>query len=227
MNTYWIKNEIIEKIEFPQHPYFCAIASCCTVTNTLLKKNYTQADLHLLYGIGRKSKLNVPLKFDFFIQSLDTKKPVGMGISNWDIIRLFNSIMLDNNSTPHSAILTGKNFAQTILNGNYNNIQDWLRKENNQIIIHLRNHYVVYAGAYSIRNKLEYIICGDSSKGKGPIRSLNLMELVKLSNKNDKYNRYGFIFLSNKKIPFKKIFNNFLPEMEPKESANLERFDYI
>ena len=76
MNNHWIKHDTIEKIEFPQHPYFCAIASCCTVANVLLKKNYTQADLHSLYGIGRKSKLNVPLKFDFSIQSLKDKKPL-------------------------------------------------------------------------------------------------------------------------------------------------------
>ena len=224
MNKHWIKYEIIEKIEFPQHPYFCAIASCCAVANALLKKKYTQADLHSLYGIGSKSKLNVPLKFDFSTKRLNGKNPVGKGISNWDIIRLFNSIMLDNKSTPHSALLTGKNFAQIIINGNYRNIQDWLRKENNQVIIHLHNHYVVYAGGYSNGSGLEYIICGDSSKGKGPIRSVDLAELIKLSNKKDKYNRYGFIFLSNKKIPLKKIFNISLPEMQPKESANLERF---
>jgi len=226
MKSCWIKPGVIEHLIFPQYPYFCGIAACGCVANTLLDIHLTQIDLHAAYGIGNKCKMKIPLAYDFSDGNFDQFEPRGMGISNWDIIRLFNAILLDKGSTPYSALLTGKDLVSEIENGRYGSLEKWLQGQGNHAVIHLEDHYVTYAGAIST-GESDFIVCADSSKFKGPLNSLNLNDLIALAASDGTYNRYGFILLSDQEIPLKQLFKHVTADMRPKESEDCQRFDRI
>jgi hypothetical protein len=224
MDSLWIKNEIFDRLIFPQYPYFCGIASCCTVSNTILNLNYTQEDLHHKYGVGTLTKLNIP-KNDILVDITKyTKSNISLGFSNWDIIRLFNSLMLDNKIIPYSALLTGKVFVDVVNKLDINLFNNWLKLKNNNIIIHLENHFVIYAGYYRTSSNSSYIICADSSKKKGPLNTINYSDLILLCNSENE--KYGFILLSDAKISLIDTLHESKNNMLPIESIDRHRFVY-
>jgi hypothetical protein len=205
---------------FPQLPSFCGIASCIGVINAMLNTAVTQQELHERYGIGAFTKL--PLKTDSPLENLALLSRTGSGFSNWDLIRLVNAVCLDAGKTPYSAILCGQDFVREIGSRGLADLIKWLSKDCNQVIIHIKNHYLVLSGVYKNRITNDYyFIMANSSKTHGPCSSMGLNDLLSLAKIDP---RYGMVFFSLENIP-QALFNLWTPEMLPIESRNLTRFD--
>jgi hypothetical protein len=222
-----MKNEAVTSLMFPQYPNFCGVASCGGAANAILHIDLSQEDLHHTYGIGKYTKLKIPIGFNFAKDSFKDYQKIGMGMSNWDIVRLFNAIMLDHDKTPYSLVLAGQDFVREMKADNFANLNDWLQQEGNQAVVHIVDHYVLFAGSYEDEKSRKYMVCADPSGSKGPVNSLPLSELITLASKDRKYGRYGMILLSDTEIPSEALFSEVNENMFPKESTTRERFSRI
>lgn len=221
MRNFWLKEEAIRHAVFPQLPSFCAVAVCCGALNALLGTSLTQVQMHELYGVGEWTKLHLPpgqLPPD--LKSLPRS---GRGMSNWDVIRLFNAAMLDAGREPHAAVLCGRDFVrETADEPNLRRLFEWARQPSNQVVVHLMNHYALIAGLLRPEpGKGPYLVLADSSITKGPLRSLLLAEVRGLAAGDE---RYGWILFSDRLIP-EDLFSLWTESMRPSEVRRRERFE--
>jgi hypothetical protein len=219
----WIKERTIKNVCYPQYPSFCGVASCTGVLNSLLGLSVSQEILHENYGVGAITKL--PLTTHSALESLDEMPRQGLGMSNWDLIRLFNAYCLDQGKRPWTSILCGQDFIREMANKeSRGKILNWVQEESCQAIIHLPNHYVVLAGLLTVNGEDDlHFIQADSATTKGPISSSSLANLQSLAQGDP---RYGLVLFSLSPIP-EGLFSEWSEEMLPKESRELERFDRI
>lgn len=224
MTTFWTKDETIKAVVYPQLPSFCGVAACCGAANALLGTVLTQEDLHERYGIGERTKLRLPpgggLPGD-----LASRPRKGRGMSNWDLIRLFNSILLDAGRDPHAAVLCGADFLrETADEAELQRILEWAGLPSSQAVVHIVNHYALFAGLFRPRQEsVSYLILADSATRKGPLRSLPLAEVQGLAAGDE---RYGWLLLSDRPIP-RDVFRLWSESMLPREVRRKERFERI
>ena len=216
---FMFKPATLAKVCFPQLPSFCGIASCLCVCNALLGSHLSQQDMHRQYGVGALTKL--PLKVDSPLDNLETMSRDGMGLSNWDVIRLFNTICLDAGATPASALLCGLDFIREAGEGPNDALLRWFSKDCNQAIIHIKNHYMVCAGIIESAITHQYsLIAANSSRNYGPCSSFGWQELQKLAQSDS---RYGLILMSLEPLP-RTLFDQWSQTMLPLESTDFMRF---
>lgn len=215
----WLKTKVLEYCIFPQLPSFCGIAACCGALSCVLNRQITEQVLHEQYQVGLYTKLRAPATSspdDF--ASLPRSGP---GFSNWDIIRLFNAVLLDAGKQPAAVVLCGKDFIRETEEPNGpQQILDWLRDNSCHAIVHTINHYTLVAGAFQNSNEDIYLLLADSAKRFGPLRSLALSHITTLARADE---RYGFVLVSDKPIP-KKLFREWTGAMTPPEVTGQQRF---
>lgn len=221
MTTFWIKDETVKAVVYPQLPSFCGVAACCGAANALLGQTLTQERLHERYGIGERTKLQLPpgaLPGD-----LGSRPRQGRGMSNWDLIRLFNSILLDAGREPYATVLCGADFLrETADEADLQRILEWGGLPSSQIIVHIVNHYALLAGQLRpYPGVASYLILADSATRKGPLRSLPLAEVQDLAARDE---RYGWLLLSDRPIP-RDLFRLWTESMLPSEVRKKERFE--
>ena len=223
VNPVWVKSAVLEYAVFPQWPSFCGVAACCGALGAILRKPVTQQQLHERYQIGLYTKLKAPPESD--PKTFASRKRSGKGFSNWDAIRLCNAVLLDAGREPSATILCGQDFVrETAAQEGRRALLDWLRGDGGQAIIHLRNHYVLLAGAFesSLNGGLSLLLA-DSSKRFGPLRSLAVGELAALAKADE---RYGFVLVSDRGIP-QSLFRTWTSAMVPPEVSERQRFARI
>ncbi|RRS08609.1 hypothetical protein EAG18_11475 [Pseudoalteromonas sp. J010] len=178
----------------PQYKNFCGICSLIAVVNTLFDDEFTQDSFHQQFNAGFYTKRKVSDSADPATENMALVDPKGM--SNFDIIRLFNSVCKTNKVAPFSALLTGDMLAQIAAS----DIANWLTQKENFIIYHCVGHYKVVAG-YTASQTGHYWIMADSKRHGdiSPIQSLSHQAVTALANTSQKY---GFILLSTKPIDF-------------------------
>ncbi|PCK33285.1 hypothetical protein [Pseudoalteromonas piscicida] len=178
----------------PQYKNFCGICSLIAVVNTLFDESFTQDAFHQQFNAGFYTKRKVSSSANPAKEDLALVDPKGM--SNFDIIRLFNSVCASKAITPYSALITGDMLA-TIPAAD---IANWLAAEGNFIIYHCVGHYKTLAG-YTASKTGHYWIAADS-KSHGdiaPIHSIQHQAAIELATTSEKY---GFILLSTTPIAF-------------------------
>src|SRR5262249_38311009 len=142
MMDFWLKEEAIREVVFPQLPSFCAVAVCCGVLNALLGSSLTQEGLHELYAVGERTKLHLPQ--GQLPEDLKSRPRWGRGMSNWAVVRLFNSGVLDAGREPYAAILCGADFVrETADEAGLQRLLAWTRQPSNQAVVHVVNHYAL------------------------------------------------------------------------------------
>ncbi len=221
MTDFWIKEEALRHAVFPQLPSFCAVAVCGSAVNALLGTALTQERLHEIYGVGERTKLQLPpgqLPAD--LRSLPRS---GWGMSNWDLIRLFNAVMEDAGREPHAAVLCGADFVrETAAEAGLQRLLEWARLPTSQAVVHVVSHYALLAGLLrSGPERAPYLVLADSSIRKGPLRSLPLAEVRELAARDE---RYGWILLSDRPIP-EDLFSRRTASMLPAEVTLRQRFE--
>jgi hypothetical protein len=221
MAVSWTKPEVVTHAIYPQLPSFCAVAACAGAANALLGTDHDQRWFHEVYAAGAHTRLRLPpgpLPGD-----LDAWPRSGPGIGNWDLIRLFNSVMLDAGKEPHSALLCGADFVREAAgDAVLERLLEWARLPSSQVVVHLARHYVLLAGLVHRHAGADvHLVVADSAPGKGPIRSLPLAEVRELAERDP---RYGWILLADRPLP-ERLFSRWSDEMLPPEVRQRERFE--
>lgn len=218
-----LKPNVFEYLIFPQLPSFCGIAACCGALGSILHRQVTENELHATYGVGLYTKLRAPA--DYPSDKFASLPRSGKGFSNWDVIRLLNAVLLDNSKGPETVILCGEDFVREVSNPDqFDNILDWLQDNSCHAIVHIVDHYALFAGTLQLPKTGEvYLLLADSSTRTGPLRSLALSEIADLARGDD---RYGFILVSDKPIP-RSLFELWTDPMTPPEIIEKKRFARI
>lgn len=178
----------------PQYKNFCGICSVITICNTLFKISLTQKEAHQKYNAGYYTKRRLNHGSCPETEQLELVNPLGM--SNFDVIRLFNSISINAGFEPNSALLTGL----TLSDIDIESFLDWLTSDNNNAVIHIKGHYVSLMGFLLNETGLFWIVLDSKRKGEvSPISTIPHSKIINLSKESDKY---GFILLSDTKIDF-------------------------
>jgi hypothetical protein len=221
--NWWLKRNVLEYSVFPQLPSFCGVAACCGAIGSIIGRQFTEQMLHANYQVGRYTKLRAPAGCS--TEDFATLPRGGPGFSNWDVIRLCNSVLLDEGKTPAAAVLCGKDFVrETAAGDRVDRILNWLRDDSCHAIVHTIDHYTLAAGAYqSPTAEGTYLLLADSAKLTGPVRSLALSKLRKLAEQDE---RYGFVLVSDKAIPTS-LFQIWTSSMLPPEVTEQQRFARI
>lgn len=219
----WLKPRVFEYAIFPQLPSFCGVAACCGALGAILDKRITEQSVHQRYQVGLYTKLQAPATCS--PDEFAGRPRVGLGFSNWDVIRLFNAVMLDEGRGPGSAVLCGADFVrETAHPRSVERLLDWLQDDECQAIVHTVHHYTLIAAA--IRPAAEadtYLVLSDSGARSGPARSMPLSKLRSLTERDE---RYGLVLLSDKPIPHT-LFDSWTTAMTPPEATGQERFARI
>ena len=222
-NRFWLKTNLLEYSIFPQLPSFCGVAACCGALSCILTKQITEQMLHEQYQVGLYTKLRAPTSCapDKFA---DLPR-VGLGFSNWDVVRLFNAVLLDEGREPAAVVLCGNDLVRETEDSNQlKQILDWLRDDHCHVIVHTLNHYTLVAGVFhDFLSDDVYLLLADSATRSGPLRSLPLSDLATLCRRDD---RYGFILVSDRTIPHT-LFRNWTSAMNPPEVTEKQRFARI
>ncbi|MEN3333951.1 MAG: hypothetical protein V7641_3316 [Blastocatellia bacterium] len=222
-NRVWIKGAALTYAVFPQWPSFCGVATCCGALGSILQKPVTQQELQRRYQVGLYTKLHASAVCD--PNTFAKRQRSGKGFSNWDAIRLCNAVLLDEGREPAATVFCGQDFVRESAQPECRReLLDWLRHDSCQALIHLQNHYVLFAGAHesSVDGSLSLLVA-DSSKRSGPLRSLALAELSSLANADE---RYGFVLISDRDIP-RTLFRTWTSAMMPPEVSERRRFARI
>ncbi|HLT39551.1 MAG TPA: hypothetical protein VK034_24875 [Enhygromyxa sp.] len=169
----FIKTDVLAAGIYPQLPYFCGASSVLAVLRCATGEHLDEHDLHRRYGIDpsiRKER----------------------GMSNWDIIRLFNAGLLDAGRTPHTLLLCGNDYVRKHWIADQR-FREWMKATGNYGIVHLRGHYAAVAGVYEDSQGDWHFVLVDSGRRRGPVRSINHSQLHDLASADA---RYGVILLS-------------------------------
>ena len=220
---FWLKANVLDYSIFPQLPSFCAIAACCGALSCILDRQITEEMLHARYGVGLYTKLNAPATCA--PETFASLPRTGLGFSNWDVIRLCNSVLLDEGKKPATALLCGEDLVRETadLKGRQR-LFEWLQHDACQVIIHTVNHYTLVAGASRLPlNGDHYLLVADSARRSGPLRSLALSDLITLAREDA---RYGFTLVSDSTIP-PDLFSIWTSAMTPPEVIEQQRFARI
>jgi hypothetical protein len=219
----WLKAGVLEYSIFPQLPSFCGVAAGCGAIGCILNRRITEEMLHAQYQIGLHTKLHAPAsctpdKFAGLQRS-------GPGFSNWDVIRLFNTVLLDEGKQPAAVLLCGEDFVREVgERSQRQEILDWLRDDSCHAVVHTVNHYTLVAGVYETApNRDLYLLVADSAIRSGPLRSLALSDLLTLAQQDE---RYGFVLVSDKPVPAT-LFGKWTRQMLPPEVTEQQRFARI
>ncbi len=191
MTQRYIDLNLFNQSIFPQYKNFCGVCSIIAVVNSELNTNYTQDSLHQAYKAGSFTKRQVSHEADPSSEDLTLVDPKGM--SNFDIIRIFNSVMLDHQHRPYSALLTGKNFTSVPTEV----LCDWFKQTGNYLIFHTQNHYFPIIGFVQNKQAIHWVRSDSSYQTNQPVFSTlhdKFQQTAALSNK------YGFILLSSSPI---------------------------
>ena len=220
---FWLKTNVLEYSIFPQLPSFCAIAACCGALSCILERQITEEMLHSRYGVGLYTKLNAPATCS--PENFASLQRSGPGFSNWDVIRLCNSVLLDEGKNPSTVLLCGGDFLrETVELHLRQKLFEWLDDDSCQIIIHTVNHYSLVAGASKVLLEGDqYLLVADSARRSGPLRSLAMGDIITLADNDE---RYGFILISDRTIP-PDLFSSWTNAMTPPEVIEQQRFARI
>ncbi len=222
-NRFWLKTKVLEYLIFPQLPSFCGIAACCGALGCLLHCQITEQMLHAQYQVGLYTKLRAPATCS--PDDFASLPRLGLGFSNWDVIRLCNAVLLDAGKQPAAVVLCGKDFVRETEELNQlKQILDWLRDDSCHAIVHTINHYTLVAGVFqhSLTEDI-YLLLADSATRFGPLRSLALSNITTLARQDE---RYGFVLVSDKPIP-QTLFQRWTNSMTPSEVTEQQRFARI
>jgi hypothetical protein len=217
---FWLKTNVLEYSIFPQLPSFCGIAACCGALSCILDRQITEAMMHSRYGVGLYTKLNAPATCS--PENFANLPRSGLGFSNWDAIRLCNSVLLDEGKKPSTALLCGDDLVRETADlSGPQRLFEWLQQDSCQVIIHTVNHYSLIAGASKLPlNSHHYLLVADSARRSGPLRSLALGDLITLAGQDA---RFGFILVSDRTIP-RDVFSSWTSAMIPPEVIEQQRF---
>lgn len=217
---FWLKTNVLEYFIFPQLPSFCGIAACCGALGSILNKQITEQMMHSTYEVGLYTKLRAPSTCSPDHFAILPRS--GLGFSNWDVIRLCNSLLLDEGRRPSTVLLCGDDFVRETANPyQRRRLLEWLQQDSSQAVVHTVNHYTLVAGgSCQSLNDDNYLLLADSAKSTGPLRSLRMTDIITLAGKDE---RYGFILISDRTIPHD-IFSNWTRAMTPPEVIEQRRF---
>jgi hypothetical protein len=220
---FWLKTNVLEYSIFPQLPSFCGIAACCGALSCILERQVTEEMLHSRYGVGLYTKLKAPATCS--PRNFASLPRSGRGFSNWDVIRLCNSVLLDEGKNPSTALLCGGDLLrETVEPGLRQKLFEWLHDDSCQIIIHTVNHYSLVAGASKLLFEDDhYLLVADSARRSGPLRSLAMGDIITLAGNDE---RYGFILISDRTMP-PDLFSRWTSAMTPPEVIEQQRFARI
>lgn len=193
MNQRYLNQHLFNQSIFPQYKSFCGVCSIIAVVNSEFNTGFTQDSLHSAYHVGLLTKRNVA--FDANPRSEDLAIVDPNGMSNYDIIRLFNSVAIDNETKPYSALLTGQNFAQV----EPRVLSKWFKQQGNYLIFHSQNHYFPIIGFVEDKHDMYWIRSDSSYLTQNPVFSTKHTVFAEIAASSDKY---GFILLSTSKIDF-------------------------
>jgi hypothetical protein len=217
---FWLKANVLEYSIFPQLPSFCGIAACCGALSCILDRQITEEMLHFRYGVGLYTKLNAPATCS--PENFASLPRSGPGFSNWDVIRLCNSVLLDEGKNPSTALLCGDDLLRETADlSQRQRLFEWLQHDSCQIIIHTVNHYSLVAGASKLPlDGDHYLLMADSARRSGPLRSLAMRDIISLAGDDE---RYGFILISDRTIA-PDVFSSWTSAMTPPEVTEQQRF---
>jgi hypothetical protein len=219
-NRFWLKAKVLEYLIYPQLPSFCGIAACCGALSCILNRQVTEQILHSQYQVGLYTKLRAPHTCS--PDNFASLPRLGPGFSNWDVIRLFNAVLLDEGKQPAAVVLCGKDFVrETEEPSQLQQVLNWLRDDSCHAIVHTINHYTLVAGVFqNSLTEAAYLLLADSATRPGPLRSLALSNITALAREDE---RYGFVLVSDKPIP-RTLFRRWTDTMTPPEVTEQQRF---
>lgn len=178
----------------PQHKNFCGICSLIAVVNSLFSLGLTQESINKKYRAGYLTKRKLTSQSNPAYDQLELVDEYGM--SNFDIIRLFNTISIDCNNVPFTALLTG----ESLFSVKTQEIANWFKIKDNHMILHMGSHYMAITGYLHSETGFYWIVADSKRKGDVyPIRTINNNELLNYAKVSDKY---GLILLTNEDIEF-------------------------
>lgn len=220
---FWLKTNVLEYSIFPQLPSFCGIAACCGALSCILDRQIIEEMLHSKYGVGLYTKLNAPATCS--PEHFASLTRSGPGFSNWDVIRLCNSVLLDEGKNPSTVLLCGDDFVRETEDlSRRERLFGWLCDDSCQIIVHTVNHYTLVAGASKLPlDGDHYLLLADSARHSGPLKSLSVGDVMTLARQDE---RYGFILISDRTIA-RDLFRSWTSAMTPPEVIELQRFARI
>lgn len=209
INRYF-KNKVLMNGIYPQYQNFCGICSVISVINSAYDLSFTQDTIHNTTKAAKLTKRALNANEDPS-NSSDLRNLLGM--SNWDIIRLLNTLAIDSGFIPNTALVCGENYIAS----NKSTLMDWFSDTNNYIILHLNNHYVPVIGFNVSNNEGHWIVFDSSYKSKKLVHSIPMEKIDALASKS---NKYGAILYSKCDISISDIGlkNKGVDSVFPKES---------
>lgn len=193
-NRYFDNNVLMNGI-YPQYQNFCGICSVISIINSAYSLSYTQESIHITTSAAKLTKRALEPDED---PSQPSELRNLLGMSNWDIIRLLNTLTINNGHVPNTALVTGENYVKSDKTA----LMSWLSQPENYIILHTENHYATVGGFNISGNEGHWIVFDSSYKSKKLLHSISLEEIDLLAKKSKKY---GAILYSKNNISLRDI----------------------